>query len=78
MHQIQLGTTLLGQRAAQHTATVVQHKVHFLSGDGLCSGNEVALVLTVFIVHHNHKFACTDIFYRLLNRIQHIFIISDF
>ena len=62
MHQVQLGATLLRDRAAQYAATVLQHEVHLLRSDGLSGNDEVAFVLAVFVVHDDHKLTFFEVF----------------
>ena len=74
VRQIQFGTTLLRDGRTQHAATVLEHEIDFLRRDFLGGDDEIAFVLTVLIVHYNHKLSVTEIIYGFFYFVQHIFI----
>ena len=74
VRQVQFGTTLLRDGRTQHTATVLEHEIDFLRRDFLGGDDEIALVLTILIIHYNHKLSIAEIFYGFFYFVQHIFI----
>ena len=75
MHQVQFGAALLSDRAAEHTSSVLEHKVDLLLGNALGSDDEIALVLTVLIVDNNHKLSLAELLNCLVDSIQFKFIV---
>ena len=61
MGQLQFLATFDGDRRTEHTAGIFQHEVHLLGSDLLSGDNQVALVLAVLIVDHNHKLAFPEV-----------------
>ena len=61
--QVELLTAADGDGCTEHATGVLQHEVHHLGGDLLGGTDEVALVLTVFVIDHNDELAFTEIFY---------------
>ena len=55
---------------AEHATGVLQHEVHHLWGDFLCGTDEVALILTVFVVDHYDELAFPEVGQCLVNGIQ--------
>ena len=70
MRQIEFFTAIQCDGSAEHTTGVLQHEVHFLCRHHLSGDNQVALVLTVLVVDHNHEFAFTEVLDGLLYRVQ--------
>src|SRR5438270_4118566 len=72
----ELIATLLGHRYADQSAPMLAHEVdHF----GACipgGRNEVALVLAVFVVHHNNHFSCLNIFNSAFYSMEHLFFFA--
>ena len=66
--QSQLSAALVGNRGAEHAASVVQHEVHGFGRDQFGSHNQVALVLAVLIVHDNDKLSVFEVLYCLFDR----------
>ena len=79
--ELQLVAALLGQRGAEHTAAILEHEVHVFGRDFLGGDDEVALVLAVLVVHHNHKLAIPDVLDGFLYRVEfefHIYCLCLF
>ena len=70
MGQFELGSTTDGHRSAQHATGVFQHEVHHFGSDFLGGTNQVAFVLTVFVVNDNDELTFTEVCQSLLNCIQ--------
>ena len=75
--QIQFVATGDRQRCAQHSPSLVKHKVHLLGRNLLGSDNKIAFVLAVFVVHHDKELAVPKILYGLFNRIKQGHVPSD-
>ena len=66
MGQVELVAALDGDGGAEHASGVLQHEVHLLGGDLLGSDDEVALILTVLVIHHDHELAFAEVGHSLL------------
>ena len=80
MGQFQLLAAGDGDGGAEYTTGIFQHEVYLLRGDGLGGDNQVALILAVFIVDHDDKFAFAEVgnclFYRVEFNLVHKLIKS--
>src|SRR5690606_13861168 len=65
--QVECFASLLGKRHTHQATAVVGHEIDNLWRCITCSCDEIPLVLTVFIIHHDNYFAKLDIFDGLLN-----------
>ena len=61
MHEVQFGTALLSDRATQDTSSVLQHKIDFVRRDLLRGDDEIAFVLTIFIVHYDDELSLAKV-----------------
>ena len=68
-HQVEFFAARDGKGRAEHSTSVFEHEINLLGCYFFSSHNEVALVFAVFVVDHNHHFACFEIsdcaFYRV-------------
>ena len=70
MRQIQFLATRNCNWSTKHTAGMLQHKVYFLRCNLLCCNYQITLILTVLIIHNNHKVTGFEVFNGLFYRIQ--------
>ena len=61
MGQFQFPGTLHGDGSTKYAAPFTQHEVHLLGRNQFRRCDEVALVLTVFIIHHNDKLSLAKV-----------------
>src|SRR5207249_4240603 len=59
--EVELLDALAGEGEADHTAGVLDHEVDHLGRDQLRRADQVALVLTIFVVGDDDQFAGSDI-----------------
>ena len=67
--EFELGCTLLGDRRTEYTSPVAHHKVDLLGCYQFGSRDEVAFVLTIFIIDNDDKLARFEIFDSLLDGV---------
>ena len=72
MGQVQFFTTADGDGGTEHAAGMLEHEVHLLGCYLFGGDNQVAFILAVFIVDHNHKFT----FGKVLDGCLYIFYIE--
>ena len=65
MRQFQFLGTRDGDGSAKHATPFAQHEVHLLGGNHLCRGDEVTLVLSVFIIDYDDELSLSEVLYRL-------------
>ena len=71
MGQFQFFGTADSYRSTKHSASILQHEVHFFRSDHLCSRDKITLVLAVFVINNNNELALTEVFYCILYRRQY-------
>ena len=81
--QFQFFGTAHGNGSAEYTASVLKHEVHLVFGNEFCCSDEVAFVLAVFIINHNHEFAFLEVYQSIFNGTKldflvHIFVCLSF
>ena len=63
---------------AQYASGVFQHEIHLLGRNLLGGDNQVALVLTVLVIHHDDEFALPEVveglFYGAKSKSCHIIL----
>ena len=70
MGQIQLIASADGDRCAEYTAGMFEHEVYLVCINLLCCYDEVAFVLSVFVVYHDDEFSFFEVFYGFFYAIQ--------
>ena len=70
MGQVEFFTTLDGDGGAEYATGVLQHEVHLLGGDLLGGDHQVALVLAVFVIDHDHELAFCEVCYSLFYCVE--------
>ena len=66
--QPQIIGTLLGQGQTDQTPAILRHEVDRLRRNKLCSQSQVALVLAILVIHHDHHPTRLE----LRNRLCHV------
>src|SRR4051812_43271234 len=72
-HQFQpeLVAAVFKQGNADQAAAMLAHEVDHFGGHVAGGSDEVALVLTVFVVHHDHELAVADVLNGAFYRMKH-------
>ena len=70
MRQIQFLATRNCNWSTKHTTGMLQHKVYFLRCNLFSCNYQITLILTVLIIHNNHKVTGFEVFNGLFYRIQ--------
>ena len=68
--QLHLVGALVAHGGAHHAGGVANHEAHQLGGCVLGGKDNVALVLTVLVVHHDHGATCGDSVHRGLHAVE--------
>ena len=81
--QFQFLGTAHGDGGTEYTASILQHEVHLIFSNQFRRSDEVAFILTVFVVYDNHELAffevCQSIFNAAkLDFLVHIFVCLSF
>ena len=70
MGQVQLLASAQGDGCTEHTAGILEHEVHLLRRDFLRRDDQVAFVLTVFVVNHDDELALLEVFHSFFNAAE--------
>ena len=70
MGQVEFLAALYRDGGAEHATGMEQHKVHLLCRHLLSGDDQVAFVLTVLVVDHNHELSLLEVFYGFLYRVK--------
>ena len=74
MREVEFLAAFLCHGYTEHAACLFQHEVHHFGGDLLCGADKVALVLAVFVVHHDDKLTFPEVIKGFLYPVQFNFI----
>ena len=78
MRQVEFLAAAQCDRCAQYASGVFQHEIHLFRRNLLCGDNQVAFILTVFVIHHDDKFALPEVveglFYGAKSKSCHIIL----
>ena len=69
MRQVEFYAAADGDRCTKQSPCVLQHEIHHLGCNHLGRTDEVAFILTVFVVYHDHELPLAEIVQSLLNGI---------
>lgn len=70
MGQVEFLAAFDGDGGAEYATGVLQHEVHLLGGDFLGGDHQVALVLAVFVIDHDHELAFCEVCYSLFYCVE--------
>ncbi len=72
------GATVQRDRGAENAACILQHKIHILRSDLFSRYDEVSLVFTILVIHHNEKFSVPEILECILHPVEFYIIFHYF
>src|SRR5690606_27813138 len=77
-HEIQTKflTTVFNQGGADQAPRMSRHEIDDLGCNAFCGANKIALVFTIFIIHHNDDLTVLDLFDRLFYSVEDYFAIA--
>ena len=76
MGQFQFTCPADGDGRTEYTTSFTQHEIHLLGSDGLCCRDEVAFVLSVFVIHHDDELALSEVLDGFLDMLQIVHYVS--